>query len=64
MSPFKTPDDMDKNSPDELADSVALQVFAKALREAFGDTSEDMSVRMVELLGELENVPFVRQGAR
>ena len=63
MSPFLTPEDTDRNGPDELADSVALQVFANALREAVGDTSEDLSVRMVELLSQLETVPFERRGA-
>jgi hypothetical protein len=64
VSPFPTPEDTDRNGSDELADSVALQVFANALREAVGDTSEDLSIRMVELLGQLETVPFERRGRR
>jgi hypothetical protein len=61
MSPSFSPEDRDRNGPDRLTDSAALQAFAKALREAVGDTSEDLSVRMVELLSQLEKVPFVRR---
>jgi hypothetical protein len=60
MSPFQTPEDGHRDSP-ELADSAALQVFAKALRDAFGETSEDLSVRMVELLSQLDKLPFDRR---
>ena len=61
MSSFLTPGGRDWTGPDELAESVALQVFVKALTEAVGDTSEDLSVRMVELLGQLEQVPYQRR---